>query len=115
MSDIVIEFIFEFFIESLIDLMANAYESVFPKRVAPKQKIKVICAGIAIVCLVVLVIGGVILAETKGESTLGKTMVISSLLYIVLGIALKIKSVIKSKKSNFKTLCKEICILFTLF
>ncbi len=102
MADIVFEFIFEFFIESFIELMANAYESVFPKKVAPKKKIEFMCALISVVCLVVLVIGGVMLAETKGESALGKTMVISSLFYIVLGIALKIKSVIKNKKDKAK-------------
>ena len=98
------EFIFEFFFELVVEIFGEAFFSAGGEFV-PDEKLlgkkKKLVTGIVIVTslvlLICLIIGGVMLLETKGTSVLGKILVGFPIVYFVMGVMLKVKRAIKHK------------------
>ena len=99
--DFIIEFLVEFFMEIFVGgfLSAGAevvpYEKLSKKK---KEKYKYIAVAVSAILLVLLIIGGVMLLETKGKSELGKVFIGFPVVYFVTGIVLKIYRYIKKEK-----------------
>lgn len=93
------EFIFDILVEAFFELFGEGFISlcsafVPQKVVSEKGKMIVgyVCLAISLVLLVGLFAGIIILVETKGQSFWGWLLICLNIIYLLVGITLKIFS-----------------------
>lgn len=96
------EFVFEVLVEAFFEIFGEGFialSSVFvPQKVISKKGKKIVCyvcLTISLVLLAGLFAGIIILVETKGQSLLGWLLISLNIIYLLMGIILKIVSHIK--------------------
>lgn len=99
------EFIFEFFLELVVEIFGEAFFSagtefaeVKSKLAKKKERVTIVVIIITLILLICLFVGSVMLLETKGESDLGKVLVGFPVVYFITGIILKISRFVKKEK-----------------
>lgn len=99
------EFIFDILAEAFFELFGEGFvalSSVFvpQKEITPKRKATIgyVCLAVSLVLLAGLVVGVILLVETKGQSVWGRLAVVVSLLYLLTGILLKIIFCVKNRR-----------------
>ena len=100
--DVVFEMIFEFFAELFCEGLTSVFTDEFvPYEELPRKKrerYNFIAGVISIVMFVLLIVGGIMLLETKGKSDLGKILTGFPIVYILTAVVLLIKRVKRKKK-----------------
>lgn len=99
--DIIFEVIVEFFAEIFCEGFLSASTEIVPYDKLPRdkrEKYKFIVVLISVILLILLVIGGVMLLETKGKSELGKILIGFPIVYILTAVVLLIKKLVKRAK-----------------
>ena len=99
--DIIFEVIVEFFAEMFCEGFLSASTEIVPYDKLPREKrekYKFIVVLISVILLILLVIGGVMLLETKGKSELGKILIGFPIVYILTAVVLLIKKLVKRAK-----------------
>ena len=99
--DIIFEVIVEFFAEIFCEGFLSASTEIVPYDKLPRdkrEKYKFIVVLISVILLILLVIGGVMLLETKGKSELGKILIGFPIVYILTAVVLLIKKLAKRAK-----------------
>ncbi len=94
--DVIFESILEFFVESYCSLMLL----FIPKEKLDKRKLSIFAITEVLLIFIMGVIGAVMLAETSGESTIGKVLLTISILASVIQIGLSVVTKVKSKRNN---------------
>lgn len=91
------EIIFEFLVEIIIEAFAEGIFSlwiwIFPgKPFTEKGKniVRVICVFVSLIFLVALVVGIVLLGSTQGKSFWGWLFICLNIIYLLIGIILKV-------------------------
>ena len=95
--DTIFEGIIEFFGELFCEGFLSASTEFVPYEKMPKEKknkYKFIVAAVSAILLGLLVIGGVMLLETKGKSELGKILVGFPIVYILTVVVLLVKMLV---------------------
>lgn len=101
--DFIVDFFVEFFMEIVVEGFVSAGTEVVPYEKLPKGKkdaITVVAVIVSVLLLLSLIIGGVMLLETKGESDLGKVLIGFPIVYFLTGIILKIVRFMKKRKGG---------------
>ena len=99
--DIIFEVIVEFFADIFCEGFLSASTEIVPYDKLPRdkrEKYKFIVVLISVILLILLVIGGVMLLETKGKSELGKILIGFPIVYILTAVVLLIKKLVKRAK-----------------
>lgn len=96
------EFIFDFLVEFVFEIIGEGYVSLcsafVPQKVITEKGKKIIyciCLIVSILLFIGLFIGIAILVETQGQSFWGWLLISVNILYLLMGIALKIVSLMK--------------------
>ena len=92
--DVIFEGILEFIVESYCSLML----SFIPKEKFDKRRLSIFAITEVLLILIIGIVGAVMLAETSGESTIGKVLLTISVLASVIQICLGVVTKVKSKK-----------------
>lgn len=101
--DIIFESIVEFFAEMFCEGFLSASTEIVPYDKLPREKrekYKFIAVVISVILLILLVIGGVMLLETKGKSELGKILIGFPIVYILTAVVLLVKKLVKRAKKK---------------
>lgn len=102
--DVVFEIIFEFFAELFCEGLTSVFTDEFvPYEELPRkkrEKYKFIVFVVSVVMFVSLIVGGIILLETKGESELGIILVGFPIVYILTAVVLLIRKSVKRRKKK---------------
>ena len=101
--DIMFEGLIEFFAEIFCEGFLSASTEIVPYEKLPRkkrEKYKFIVVVISVILFILLVIGGVMLLETKGKSELGKILIGFPIVYILTAVALLIKKLVKRAKKK---------------
>ena len=101
--DIIFEVIVEFFAEIFCEGFLSASTEIVPYDKLPRdkrEKYKFIVVLISVILLILLVIGGVMLLETKGKSELGKILIGFPIVYILTAVVLLVKKLVKRAKKK---------------
>lgn len=96
------EFLFDVLVEAFIELFGEGFIALctafIPQKVVSEKGKKIIgyvCLAVSLVLLVGLFIGIIILVETEGQSFFGWLLISLSIIYLLVGITLKIIAHIK--------------------
>lgn len=101
--DFIFDFLAELFAEIFCEGILSAGAEVVPYEKLPqekREKYKFIAVVVSVILLILLVIGGVMLLETKGKSILGKIFISFPLVYFLTAVVLYIKNHIKKLKTD---------------
>ena len=101
--DIIFDFLVEIFAEGIIEGVLSASAEVVPYEKLPREKrekYKFIAVIVSVILLILLVVGGVMLLETKGESDLGKILIGFPCVYFLTAVVLFIKKCVKRVKNK---------------
>lgn len=102
--DVVFEMILEFFAELFCEGLTSVFTDEFvPYEELPRKKrerYNFIAGVISIVMFVLLIVGGIMLLETKGKSDLGKILIGFPIVYILTAVVLLIRRRIRRKKKK---------------
>ena len=101
--DIIFEGLLEFFAELFCEGFLSASTEIVPYEKLPRkkrEKYKFIGVVISVILLILLVIGGVMLLETKGKSELGKILIGFPIMYILTAVVLLVKKLVKRAKKK---------------
>lgn len=102
--DVVFEMILEFFAELFCEGLTSVFTDEFvPYEELPRKKrerYNFIAGVISIVLFVLLIVGGIMLLETKGKSDLGKILTGFPIVYILTAVVLLIRRRIRRKKKK---------------
>ena len=100
--DVAFEMILEFFAELFCEGLTSVFTDEFvPYEELPRKKrerYNFIAGVVSIVMFVLLIVGGIMLLETKGKSDLGKILTGFPIVYILTAVVLLIKRVKRKKK-----------------
>lgn len=96
MIDVIFESILEFIVESYCSLMLL----FIPEEKLDAGKLSIFAIAEVLLILIMVTIGAVMLAETSGESTIGKILLIIAVAVSVIQVALGVVAKIKSKRNN---------------
>lgn len=99
--DFIVDFFVEFFMEIVVEGFVSAGTEVAPyEKLSEKKKdaITVVAVIVSVLLFLLLVIGGIMLLETKGESDLGKVLIGFPIVYFLTGIILKIVRFVKKER-----------------
>ncbi len=96
MIDVIFESILEFIVESYCSLMLL----FIPEEKLDASKLSIFAIAEVLLILIMGTIGAVMLAETSGESTIGKILLIIAVAVSVIQVALGVVAKIKSKRNN---------------
>ncbi len=96
------EFVFDVLVEAIFEIFAEGFIALYlafaPQKAMTEKSKKIIgyiFLAISVVLMVGLVIGAVVLLETKGQSFWGWLLIGLNVVYIITGITLKIIAHIK--------------------
>lgn len=97
--DIVFEYILTVFVEGFVEGFVSLCTVFVPKKTISPKATKVItwvCAAISLLLLVGLIAGIIIAVETRGQSFWGWLLIALGIVYLLVGIALKLVSYIRA-------------------
>lgn len=94
----------DFIFEVIIDVFAEVYLRIMtillPKTKLKKWQMKMIVGIEAVVLILMMIIGAIMVTETKGENVAGKILVSVSVTIIVAQVIFGITAKIKSRKNK---------------